>query len=215
MTMTRIYLLRHGATAFNRARPYRLQGRRHDPPLDELGIAQATAAAGVLARLDASLAAVYSSPLARALETARLVAGPHGLSPIALPDLIEAELGRWEGRTWEEIAESEPEDYRRFLANPGTVPYPEGESFEEVRRRAGPALLRAAAAHVGRPIAVVGHNVVNRAILAGLLGLPIDLARGIRQANGGINVIEYEDSSMSVVTLNSAFHLDGIKSRFP
>jgi broad specificity phosphatase PhoE len=205
--MTDIYLVRHGATAWNRSMPYRLQGRKTDLPLDRLGVEQARAVSNALARAGSRLAAVYCSPLLRALQTAEILAEAHGVTPLVSEALIEADLGRWEGRTWEEIAETEPEDFRRFMANPGTVPYPAGESFLDVQRRALPAIERLAAAHNGRAIAVVGHNVVNRAVLALPLGLSIDRARGLRQDNGGINILRHDEGVLRVRTLNATFHL--------
>ena len=204
--MTRIYLLRHGATASNRLVPYRLQGRGSDGALDELGIEQARRASDVLARL--SLVAVYTSPLRRARETAGIVAAPHRLEPQGVDALTEAELGRWEGLTWEEAREHDPSLYERFMADPGTTPYPDGESFLDVQRRVSPVIADLAMRHSNSRIAIVGHNVVNRAYLAQPLGLPISLARGIRQANGGINVVQYEGAVAKVICLNACLHLN-------
>ena len=208
--MTRIILLRHGATALNRTIPYRIQGRQTDPPLDELGWAQARAAAAALSGAGIRLAAVYTSPLRRAFQTAQAVAEPHGVAVVVRADLIEADVGRWEGRTWAEIEASEPEEFARFMADPGTVPYPGGESFLDVQRRVAPVLEQLAAIHRGEAIAVVGHNVVNRAVLAQLLGVPIALARALRQSNGGINLIEDDGHGLRVAMLNAALHLEGI-----
>jgi broad specificity phosphatase PhoE len=202
--MTVVYLLRHGATASNRVLPYRLQGRGSDQPLDRLGVAQAERAAEALAGVE--FAAAYTSPLLRATETARIVARPHELEPIVVPQLVEAELGRWEGLTWDEAHAQDPDQFQRFMANPGTVPYPGGESFLDVQIRVAPALAELASAHEGTSIVVVGHNVVNRAFLAGVLGLPIDRARALRQANGGYNVIHYDHETIELVTLNSCLH---------
>lgn len=208
--MTFIYLLRHGATAANREVPYRLQGRGSDLPLDAVGRMQAEAAALALAHVD--LAAVYSSPLLRAIQTAEAVAAQRGLNVMADPALIEGDVGRWEGLTWDEAALRDPAEHRRFLDDPGTTPYPDGESFLDVQRRATPAIARLAARHDGAAIAIVGHNVLNRAYLALLLGLPIAKAREIRQSNGGVNVIEVEAARSVVHTLNAALHLDGVKA---
>ncbi len=203
---TRIYLIRHGATAANREVPYRLQGRGSDRPLDVSGIQQAKRAGEALKHFE--LLAVYSSPLRRALETAEEVAIPHALRPEAVAGLTEAEVGHWEGLTWDEAKQRNPELYERFHANPGTVAYPDGESFADVANRVSPILTELAAAHPGGSIAVVGHNVVNRAVLARLINLPIDYARALRQSNGGINVLEYENHGWTVLTLNSTFHLE-------
>jgi broad specificity phosphatase PhoE len=206
--MTRLYLLRHGATASNRQLPYRLQGQRTDHPLDSLGQAQAALSRDVLAHV--KFAAAFSSPLLRAMETARIIVERSGLAPVPITELTEAELGRWEGLTWDEARARDPEHHERFMANPGTVPYPGGESFLEVQNRAAPALATIAERHPGATVLVVGHNVVNRAYLALPLGLPIDRARSIRQSNGGINIVEIDGSTASVLCLNSCLHLDGL-----
>jgi len=203
---TRIYLIRHGATSANGEVPYRLQGRGSNRSLDNLGRDQARRTSLVLANLP--LVAIYSSPLHRAIETATIIAAPHRLTSVAVEALTEAEVGRWEGLTWEQAERQDCELYDRFHANPGTVAYPDGESFADVASRAIPALATLANQHVGASIVVVAHNVVNRAVLAELLGLRINKARALRQANGGINVIEYEGSTARVVTMNSIFHLE-------
>jgi len=202
---TTLYLLRHGATALNRMVPYRLQGRATDLPLDPEGVEQARLAARALEPLP--LAAFYCSPLLRSVETARIIAAPHGGEPRPVAELTEAELGRWEGQTWENIEESEPDLFRQFHARPGTVPYPDGESFLDVQRRVTPAFNRIASDHPGGHVAVVGHNVVNRAYLAGVLGLSINRARTIRQANCGINILEFRRGKPELTTLNACFHL--------
>ena len=203
---TTVYLIRHGATALNREVPYRLQGRSLDPPLDTFGIDQARRLSMAMSQVP--LSAIYVSPLLRAVDTARCLAEPHGLTPQIVPDLIEASLGRWEGMTWDQARAADPDLYVTFHAHPGTTAYPDGESFLDAQHRVTPAIAKLAALHPGDSIAVVSHNVTNRAYLAGLMGIPIDRAREIRQANCGINVIVYEDRKVIVETVNSQFHLE-------
>jgi broad specificity phosphatase PhoE len=213
---TRLYLIRHGTTALNRYVPYRLQGRSLDPPLDALGREQARLAGTALASI--ALDAVYASPLRRAVETARAVAWPHELEVATVEDLIEADVGSCEGKTWAEVERDDPDGYRGFRDRTGTAPYPGGgESYQDVQRRAIPALEAIAASHPGGRVAVVAHNVVNRAVLAGWLGVPIELAPTIRQDNAGISVIEFDrDREAKVATLNSAFHLEPLDpGRYP
>jgi broad specificity phosphatase PhoE len=212
-----VFLIRHGATGANRAVPYRLQGRATDLPLDELGRAQAARAAEALQLAGVRPSAVFTSPLLRAFETARVVGAPRGVEPEAVAELVEADVGRWEGLTWDEARARDPEDYRRFHDDPGTVPYPGGESFADVAARVGPAIARLAGGYPGASIVVVGHNVVNRAFLAGPLGLPIGLARTIRQSNGGISLVEYDGPGAPprVVMLNGCLHLEGLATEGP
>ena len=112
---TTVYLIRHAATAANLAIPNRLQGRRTDPPLAPFGICQAEATRDLLA--GRRIHACYSSPLRRALETANVIAAPHRLIPMPVADLIECDIGEWEGLDWETIKIRDAEIYRRYMAD--------------------------------------------------------------------------------------------------
>lgn len=200
-----MYLLRHGATANNLAQPPVLQGRNQNPGLSDEGQRQAEAAAGALA--DRNISAVYCSPMVRAVETADYLARDRSFTPQRVDALIEVNVGRWEGRDWNEIATSEPDAYRRFMQDPAAHGYSGGESLAEVAQRVLPAMSSLLDSHRGEAIIVVAHNVVNRVFLAELMHLPTSQARSIAQANCGINVIRRRDNSDSVVTLNSVMHL--------
>ena len=207
-TPTTLYLLRHGATEANLARPARLQGRRHDPPLAALGVFQAEATRNFLA--DRPLAACYCSPLRRAVQTAAIIAEPRGLTPLPLEALTECDVGRWEGLDWETIRSLHAEDYRRFHADPGEFGYPGGESFADVYNRAAPALTELLDRHAGQAILVVAHHVVNRTYLAGLLGLTPNQARQVSLDNCGISVVMRDGGRSTLTTLNAALHLQGL-----
>ncbi len=127
---TVLYLIRHGATEANLARPARIQGRRHNPPLTRLGVRQAEATRDFLAIRP--IDHCYCSPLLRAVQTAAIVAGPHGLSPQPLEALTECNVGRWEGLDWQTIRSLDPAGFQSFHANPAAFGYPGGESFRDV-----------------------------------------------------------------------------------
>lgn len=205
---TLLYLLRHGATDANLARPARLQGRRHNPPLARLGVRQAEATRDFLAVRP--IDHCYSSPMLRAIETATIVARPHGLTPQPIEDLTECDVGEWEGLDWATIRVQYPEAYRKFKCDPATHGYLGGESFGDVVRRAGPALDALLTRHAGEAILVVAHHVVNRTFLAGLLGLPTAQAGRVSLDNCGISVVVRDGEVTSVSTLNAAFHLQGM-----
>jgi broad specificity phosphatase PhoE len=200
-----MYLIRHGATDNNTAVPPKLQGRRIDVGLSAEGRTQACLTAEFLApmRLDA----VYSSPLLRALQTAETIAGPHDLAVGLVPELIEVDIGQWEGRDWQEIQQTDAEAYRAFWDDPAANPYLGGESLQDVADRAVPAFERLLAENAGRTIAVVAHNIVNRAYLAVLLDLPLSRYRSILQDNCGVNVIRCHQRRARLVSVNSVFHL--------
>jgi broad specificity phosphatase PhoE len=203
---TTLYLVRHAATAANLVTPARLQGRA-DPPLAPLGVRQAEATRDLLA--GHPISACYSSPLLRAIETAAIVAAPHRLTPMPIAELTECDVGKWEGLDWETIRDCDPETYRRYMADPAAVAYPGGESFADVHARAGPALDRLVADHPGQTLLVVSHHVVNRTYLAGLLGLPLRLARNVSLDNCGVSVVTSEAGRATLTTLNAVFHLAG------
>ena len=198
-------LIRHGATANNVCRPVKLQGCGSDAPLSPEGFRQAEETARFLA--SACLHAIYASPLLRAQQTALAITLPHGLAVQSTPVLTEVDVGQWEGRTWSEIERGWPDDHRRYMEDPGANPYLGGESFQQVQARVGPAMQEIFRAHLGQAIAVVTHNVVNRVLLAPLLGLPLKLARRIHLDNCGISLVRHRDGETKLITLNSVTHL--------
>lgn len=200
-----LYLVRHGATENNRARPPRLQGRRTDPPLSDEGLEQAQNTGRLLA--DCPIDAVYSSPLLRARQTAEAIAQPHGLEVQPVQGLIEVDVGDWEGRAWDEIERTDPEAYRAFMTDATVHPYLGGENLQTVLDRTAPTFEKLLAENLGRAIVAVAHNVVNRAYLAELLGLPLARYRWVPQDNCGVNLLRYRTGKVKVVTVNSVFHL--------
>jgi broad specificity phosphatase PhoE len=157
--VTTILLARHGETDWNREG--RFQGHA-DPPLNETGRAQAAELAAELAGI--RFAAVYSSPLRRALETAELVAAAHGLGPVAIDALREVDVGSWQGLTRAEIGVRFPEQLSRWLDY--AQGWEDGESYEEMGRRVVSALLELASAHEGKRVLAVTHGGPIRAAFA-------------------------------------------------
>jgi broad specificity phosphatase PhoE len=203
-----LYLIRHGATEANLSRPYVLQGRRTDLPLSEIGRHQAEAARRALQ--DRPIARFFCSPLRRTVETAEIVAQPHGKPLQKAEGLIECDVGRWEGLSWEAVSQQDREHWQAFEADPGMVPYAGGESFYDVQCRAVPAIEQLVREHPTGDLAIVTHNIVARVYAAHLLGLPISKARYIRNDNCGISLIAVNTDKTKLLTLNSVLHLDGL-----
>jgi probable phosphoglycerate mutase len=126
----RVILLRHGRTAWNAQR--RFQGQA-DPPLDEVGRAQAYEVAGLIAALRPGL--LVTSDAARAMQTAEIVGETAELTPVAEPRLRERGLGHWEGLTREEVAQQYPDEYADWVAG-RDVSRRGGETRAEVAARA-------------------------------------------------------------------------------
>lgn len=185
---TRLLLVRHAETDES------AQGRcygRLDVPLSPLGLRRAGKIAEALAgvRLDA----VYASPLARALDTARPLALARRLEPIVLDALAELDFGELEGLFYEEIEASEPELYRAWMDDPASVRFPGGESLADLRARVLPALAEVRARHEREGVAVVAHAGVIRVVLADALGLDGAAVFRLDQAHGGISVLDWLD----------------------
>jgi len=200
-----LYLLRHGATDYNLRRPPVLQGRTVDLGLSDEGKRQSQRLARFLEH--ARLASIYSSDLKRARETAEIVARPHRLDIAIRPELAEVDVGNWESRSWIGIEQAEPEAYRLFHDDAGTHGYAGGENLAQVLQRVQGVFDEILANNIGRSVAVVGHNVVNRTWLSHVLGMPLAKARRMSQDNCCVNVIRYRAGEPVVWTLNSTFHL--------
>ncbi|MDR7521208.1 MAG: histidine phosphatase family protein [Armatimonadota bacterium] len=204
--MTRILLVRHGQTEWNRQEIFR--GRADVPP-SELGVRQAMAVAARLASEEIS--GVYSSPLRRAMVTAHHVAAAAGLAPRAVEDLTDMSYGAWEGQPHDRVRARYPDLYARWLSEPHRVRPPEGETLAEVRRRATDAVHRIAADHPNATVAVVSHRVVNKVLLCATLGLGDDAFWRIRQETGCLNVLEWTGDPPRVLLVNDVCHLRGLE----
>ena len=179
--MTELLLVRHGETDWNRER--RFQGHA-DRPLNEKGREQAHAWAAELA--GEQIDAVYTSDLARARETAQIVAARLNAEVVALPELREIDVGDWEGLSWPEIEERFPEGARTWHVN--GAGWESGETYEELGERIVPALLRIAERHPGQRILVVGHGGTIRATRAYIEGLSVPESRSRSRAIGNCEV---------------------------
>lgn len=163
---TRLILIRHAEPdATVRGRCY----GSLDVALSGTGRENANAAAAALAEVP--ITAVYTSPLLRARETAAAIARQHRLPLVTVDDLRELDFGDCEGRSYDEIAETMPELYARWMSAPTEVVFPRGESFLELRERVAVAAARIRDHDVGGTAVLVTHGGVCRAIAADVLNL--------------------------------------------
>lgn len=190
--MTTILVARHGETDWNRDR--RFQGHA-DPPLNATGRQQAQRLAETLA--GAGLRAVYTSPLARALQTAEIVARQAAIDVQTEPALREVDVGEWTGLTVAEIEERFPARYASWLAFK-THGWEGGESYEALAARVIPALHAMAARHPAETVLVVTHGGPIRAIAAAIAGLdPLAARRAIPVVqNCEVAAVAIEDGTL-------------------
>jgi ribonuclease H / adenosylcobalamin/alpha-ribazole phosphatase len=204
-TPTRLLLLRHGQTELSLQRRYSGRG---NPALTDVGRQQAGAAAEYLAQRG-GIAAVLSSPLQRAYDTAATAAKALGLDVTVDDDLIETDFGAWEGLTFVEAAERDPELHRRWLRDTAAVP-PGGESFDAVLQRVLRVRERIVAAHQGATVLVVSHVTPIKM----LLRLALDAGPGILYRLhldlASLSIAEfYSDGASSVRLVNQTGYLGG------
>jgi broad specificity phosphatase PhoE len=201
----RVLLLRHAETDWNRER--RFQGRR-DIPLSPAGREQAESAARLLAATP--LTAVWSSPLARARETATLIAAPHGLGVQVEEAVTEMDFGEWVGLTRDEVKTRFPEALSAWAETPAAARWPGAETLEQVRARALAGLARLRAAHQGQTICLVSHGITSRVLILEALGLGPDRLWSLQISSTGISELEFRDDWTTLHRMNSLVHLADI-----
>ena len=194
---TLVLLVRHAVTPTTGKV---LPGRARGLHLSEEGRRQAEGAARRLAALP-RIAAVYSSPLERARETAAAIGRARGLAVRIERGLLESDIGAWTGAAIKRLMRR-PE-WAVVQRHPAGFRFPGGESFVEMQSRVDAAVRRLVARHRGRTIVVVSHADPIRVLLAHVLGVPLDLFQRIVVNTASITAIAYGRTNASVLTLNS------------
>lgn len=211
--MTKIILVRHGQTEWNRNERFRGHA---DIPLNATGKRQAEAT-GKRVASEWRPSAIYTSPLSRAVDTGQAIADHLAKSfqarvPVqAIPDLSDIDYGDWQGLTPEEARLRWPTEINAWYISPQTVHIPSGESLEDLRLRAMRVVGQLIERHAEETIAIVGHTVINRVILLGMLGLGNERFWHLRQDTCAINLIEAENGAFTLATMNDTCHLRRIE----
>ncbi|MGV0041690.1 bifunctional RNase H/acid phosphatase [Mycobacterium colombiense] len=200
---TRLLLLRHGQTELSVHRRYSGRG---NPALTEVGRRQADAAARYLAQRG-GISTVFASPLQRAYDTAAAAAKALGLDVTVDDDLIETDFGAWEGLTFTEAAEHDPELHGRWLRDTSTAP-PGGESFDAVAERVSRFRDRIVAAHQGSTVLVVSHVTPIKMLLREALDAGPGILYRLHLDLASLSIAEfYSDGASSVRLVNQTAYL--------
>jgi len=194
------YLIRHGESSYNAE--HRLQGQSNEPVLSTRGRQHAQSVAAALAALP--IEAVYSSPLRRALETARPVAEALKLPVVTDDRLKEINIGIFQGLLASEIGERYPQETASWRSQDPDYRIPGGESRRELMRRSE-AALRAVRETEFQQVAVISHGGALAAALKALLGVPAE-RNPFTLYNGSISQLEWA-GQIKLVTLNQTDHL--------
>ncbi|RFD25562.1 bifunctional RNase H/acid phosphatase [Mycobacterium uberis] len=195
---TRLLLLRHGQTELSVQCRYSGRGNL---ALNGLGRRQAQAAARYFAQCG-GIAAVISSPLQRAYDTAAMAAELLGVNVTVDDDLIETDFGAWEGLTFAEAAVRDPELHRRWLHDTAVLP-PGGESFDDVLARVCLARERIIAGYQGETVLVVSHVTPIKMLLRLALDVGAGILYRLHLDVGSLSIAEfYPDGASSVRLIN-------------
>jgi broad specificity phosphatase PhoE len=203
--MSRVYLVRHGQTAWNVGEIFR---GRADIPLDETGKREVHLAGETLR--DETLHAVYSSPLSRSMETAENIAKFHDISVTPLDAIVDISYGEWEGLGNQEVQQKYPELHALWLSEPHKVLFPGGESLDEVRSRTIAALDDLLVKHQEENFALVAHRVPNKVICCALLGLDNSHFWRIQQDTASTNLFVYRNGQWIISYLNDTSYLKSL-----
>jgi probable phosphoglycerate mutase len=146
------------------------------------------------------LAAIYSSPLERALATASPIAARHGLDVCTVDALNEVDFGEWNGLTFEEL--STLPAWQRFNESRGSADVPGGERAVDVQRRMVAALDDLRRRHDGQVIAAVSHADVIRAAALHATATPLDEWHRFEISPASITTLAYEDGTLRLLAVN-------------
>jgi alpha-ribazole phosphatase len=222
--MLKLYLVRHGESAWNVKQLYTGQT---DVPLSELGEMQAERAAGRLRGVE--FQAVYASPLKRAQDTAKPIAAAHKLPLVLDERLAEIHHGAWEGNPAAVIREQYADEYHAWRTQPHRAQMPDGESLQDVSRRVQSFLQDLLAAHAEGNVLIVSHDAVLRLIVLRTLAMGPEYFWRWRFDNASVSILEQSDMAwvgtdweglepesippaggFRLAMLNDVHHLEGV-----
>jgi alpha-ribazole phosphatase len=192
----KMLLFRHGAV---RHEDEKLFLGRTDLPLSAIGRRQAEGWRNRLHPRSPGL--IVASPLQRAFEFARILAGDDASDIAVCPELAEIDLGEWDGRPMRDVQMTDPDAWQARGENLARFRPPKGESFEDVKNRVMPAFQNLVDRRESELI-VVAHAGVNRVILCHLLGMPLAHLFRIGQDHACLNVLQTGLSEIRASCIN-------------
>ena len=196
--MPLLLLIRHGENDF--VKTGKMAGRLPGVHLNEKGQKQAQALGEALK--DIPIKAVYSSPLERAMETAEPIASARKLQIIQEPDVMDADIGKWQGKSWKVLRLTKV--WKIVQHAPSRFRFPDGESFPEMQTRIANALERIVKKH-NKPqdiIVAVFHADPIKLAVSHFLGLPLDNFQRLSCDTGSLTVLQVNEMGANLIKLN-------------
>ena len=195
-----IYLVRHGDIGLGRDKRYIGQS---DLPLSALGEQQATLLKEIFRGVP--LDNIVCSDLARAQQTADIIAAAHRINPTARVELRELNMGDWDGKPFSEIRAKHPKEFKERGENLANYAPPGGESFSDCSKRVIP-VFESLGKSEASTLLIVAHAGVNRVILCHVLGIPLQNIFRLNQSYGCFNLIVYQDLEYRLIDLNHSLN---------
>ena len=205
--MVKVILVRHGETEWNRLR--RIQGGNSDTQLNQRGQQQAESLA--LRLKQEEIQAIYSSPLQRAQDTARAIAGYHQLPVGAEPSLKEIEVGELEGVSIAEVGKHLSQLLIRHSQGEELPRIPGGESLTEVQQRVWGTIQRLVSRHGDGVLVVVSHYFSILTAVCSVLNLPLSQIDRLRLNSASISILTFDEQATRLTLFNDTCHLDSIE----
>src|SRR5215208_5765303 len=207
--MPLVLLIRHGENDF--VKTGKLPGQSAGIHLNERGQKQAHALREAL--IHVPIKAIYSSPLERAMETAAPVATSHKLDIIQEPNLVDANVGKWQGKSLKSLRLTNA--WKVVQHSPSRFQFPEGESFIDVQTRIADTLESIMRKH-SKPkdiIAVVFHADPIKLAVAHFLGLPLDHFQRLSCDTGSLSALYVGEMGANLIKLNQRPPFDFLQQR--
>jgi broad specificity phosphatase PhoE len=197
----KLILVRHAETTANAQTV--ILGGGEGGELSEHGMRQAQALARRLA--GENLSEVCSSSANRAKQTCEAIVAGRDLAIAYCDELLEINMGELVGLSHEDAKIKFPGVFQDIFANPDRR-IPGGESIVDVQRRVMPLIERLATKPGNPTVLAVGHNIVNRVILATLLGIPLARGKSIKQKNASVSILDVKPGFAQLYTLDNSLH---------
>lgn len=206
MSGTRLYLLRHGETEWNKRDVFRGHA---DILLNDHGKGQAAEAGQAFVHVP--LHGIYTSPLRRAAETAGAVALSRKEKRSVQPEagLTDINRGEWEGMSRHQVEAKYPDLYEKWIHHPTHVRFPGGDSLQDVERHARQVVDKITKDAHGAASLIVTHHVVIRVIICSLLELDLSCFRRFEALPASISEVRREHDRWVLYRLNDVSHLSG------
>jgi broad specificity phosphatase PhoE len=147
------------------------------------------------------------------METAKIILEPHSIPVQIHPGLMDLDYGDWQGISNEEVKTRYPELYRLWKHAPHTVVFPNGESLGSARDRSLRVTQEVVEKHPGKVVLLAAHRVVNKVLIAALLGLDNSHFWEIGQDTAAINIFQYSEGKWICRVLNDTCHLHKLGGR--